>query len=166
MNARVAAWILACAVVVSVGLFLGAARLTAHWSAARWSNPNDDLEWLRREFRLGREELARIRQLHEGYLPVCREWCARIAAKKAELEEELVRGGGFTPRAAELVRELAGLRAECQVAMLRHFDEVRRAMPPEQGRRYFEEMLRLTLTTHEATEQAMARQQHAGHEHP
>jgi len=165
MNTRIAAWIVTCAVVLSVGLFFLTARWTARLSAERWSHPQEDLAWLRREFRLGQEEMSRIRRLHEGYLPVCREWCARIAAKKAELESELSRSGGFTPRAAELVRELAALRAECQVAMLRHFEEVSQAMPPDQGRRYFAEMLRLTLGTHEATERAMALESSGVHEH-
>jgi len=166
MNPRVAGWALLCAALVAVGLFFASAHLVARWSAHRFSNPHDDLEWLRREFRLSQTDLERIRLLHEGYLPQCREWCAKIAAKKAELEAELAATSHFSPRAAELVRELASLRAECQIRMLQHFAEVSRAMPADQGRRYLAEMLRLTLGAHEQTERAMAPAVLHPHAHP
>lgn len=166
MNPRIAGWILTCAVLLTLALFLGTSRLVARWSAGYLGNPADELEWLRREFRLNETELARIRKLHEGYLPVCQHWCNQIAAKKVELETELATHQRFTARAADLLRELAALRAECQAAMLQHFDEVRRAMPPDQGQRYFAEMLRLTLTAHEQTERAMAPRHPHGHAHP
>jgi len=166
MKPRLAGWALLCAALLAVGLFFSSAHLVARWSAERFSNPHDDLEWLRREFGLTQSELARIRQLHEGYLPQCREWCAKIAAAKAELEAELARASDVSPRVAELVRQVAALRAECQIRMLQHFTEVSRAMPPEQGRRYLAEMLRLTLAAHEQTEQAMAPAVPHRHGHP
>ncbi|MCS7089361.1 MAG: periplasmic heavy metal sensor [Verrucomicrobiota bacterium] len=158
-----AAWILTCAFLVTLGLFLGTSQLVARWSADYLGHPQDELEWLRREFQLSPSQLEQIRRLHEGYLPVCRAWCTQIGAARDALEAELAEQGRFTVRAAELVRELARLRAECQTAMLQHFDEVSRAMPPEQGRRYFAEMLRLTLTAHGQTERAM--NPHDGHGH-
>lgn len=166
MNPRLAGWALLCAALLATGLFFNSAHLVARWSAERFSNPHDDLEWLRHEFRLSAAELARIRQLHEGYLPQCRAWCAKIAARKAELEAELAQARDTTPRVAELVREVAALRAECQIRMLQHFFEVSRAMPPEQGRRYLAEMLRLTLGAHEQIEQAMAPDARHPHGHP
>lgn len=154
------------ALATAAAVFVLTSQAVARWCAERFSNPQDDLEWLRREFRLSAAELARIRQLHEGYLPQCREWCARITARKAELEAELAQARDTTPRVAELVREVAALRAECQIRMLQHFIEVSRAMPPEQGRRYLAEMLRLTLTAHGQTEQAMAPDARHPHGHP
>jgi len=121
----------------------------------------DDLSWLRREFRLSDAEMQRIRGLHEGYLPECREMCAKIAAKQAELEEALGRG---EPPDAKLM-ELATLRAQCQVQMLRHFEEVSRAMPPEQGRRYMSEMQKLTLGFHQDFERSMGEMPTSGHRH-
>ena len=59
--------------------------------------------------------------------------------------------------------EIAGLRAQCQAQMLQHFATVSQAMPPEQGRRYLAEMQKITLGTHEQTEQSMSGD--TGHEH-
>jgi hypothetical protein len=116
----------------------------------------NDLAWLRDEFHLSEAEIQRIRQLHEGYLPKCRENCARIAAKKQELQTALDKAQGMTPEAQQKLAEVAALRAKCQGNMLAHFYEVSRAMPSEQGRRYLVEMQRLTLGFHEQIESTMS----------
>lgn len=124
--------------------------------AAHFARKADDLEWLRREFRLGDGEMQRLRQLHEEYLPRCREMCDRIAARKQELHAALDAGPGLTPQAEQKLAEVGTLRAQCQAQMLRHFHEVSQAMPPEQGGRYLKEMQRLTLGFHEQFEDTMS----------
>src|SRR5262249_59419324 len=52
----------------------------------------DDLSWLRREFRLSEAEVQRVRGLHEGDLPQCRDMCAKISAKQEEVEKALEQG--------------------------------------------------------------------------
>jgi len=126
---------------------------------------SDDLDWLRREFRLSDAEMQRIRKLHEGYQPKCHENCARIAAKKTELRAELDRGRGMTPEAQQKLAEVAALRAQCQANMLGHFYEVSQAMPPEPGRRYLAEMQRLTLGFHEQIENTMSGDTSSPHGH-
>ena len=152
-------------------LALGAAIFAGSYFASQracqmcLTNPADDLSWLQKEFHLGDAELARVRQLHEGYLPQCAAMCAQIAAKKSELDSALGNGipqGGITAEARAKLAELATLRAECQAQMLRHFAEVSQAMPPEQGQRYLAEMKKLTLGSHELIEQTMP--EPAGHE--
>ena len=125
--------------------------------------PTDDLAWLRMEFHLSDAEMARIRELHEGYLPKCAEMCAKIAAKKAELDSALGNGTNITAEAQVKMNDLAALRAQCQAQMLQHFVTVSRAMPPEQGRRYLAEMQKLTLGNSGQMEQSMS--DAAGHEH-
>lgn len=138
--------------------YFGAMRFCAsHMSA------DDDLAWLRHEFRLSDSEMQRIRQLHEGYLPKCREMCGRIAAKQKEVEAALGTSGGTNSAEQKLI-ELGTLRAECQGQMLQHFEEVSRAMPPEQGKRYLAEMQRLTLGFHEQIENSMGAGPHV-HQH-
>src|SRR6478609_1933730 len=78
-----------------------------------------DLSWLKREFHLSDVEMQRVRQLHEGYLPKCREMCGRIAGKQSEVEKALA--SGEAPDAK--LTELATLRAQCQAQMLRHFED-------------------------------------------
>lgn len=116
----------------------------------------DDLEWLRREFRLGAEELERVRRLHEEYLPACQHYCRLIAEQRAELDRWLAKGDLADPAIEALLAEIGELRARCQAAMLRHFQAVSRALPADQGRRYLEEMQRLTLGAHETVERRMA----------
>lgn len=119
------------------------------------SHSGDDLAWLKQEFKLSAADLDRVRKLHEGYLPRCREFCQRIATQKDELDTLLADGKGVTPAVEEKIRVIAALRAECQTAMLRHFHDVSAAMPAEQGQRYLREMQRLTMGDHEAFEQSM-----------
>ena len=120
------------------------------------AQPKDDIAWLREEFHLNDAEMAHIRQLHEGYMPKCAEMCAKIAAKKRELESALGDGTNITVEAQAKLNEVAELRARCQRQMLQHFVTVSQAMPPEQGQRYLAEMKRLTLGFHEQTEQSMS----------
>ncbi len=151
--------VLAAGVAVFVGSYSASQRICA----SHLGNPADDLDWLRQEFHLSAAEMARIRELHEGYLPKCAEMCGQIAAKKSELDQALAGATNVTAAAEQKLAELAALRARCQAQMLRHFFEVSRAMPPEEGRRYLAEMQQLTIGSHEQTEQSMSGS--AGHVH-
>ena len=148
--------ILAGALLLGAALLGGSSLLVKHLCARQWVPPGDNLAWFRREFQLTKPEFERIRQLHEGYLPKCRELCARIAAKKQELQAALAAGNGLTPDAEKKLAEVGALRAQCQAQMLRHFYEVSQAMPSDQGRRYLAEMQRLTLGFHEQFEHSMS----------
>ena len=143
---------LALAAAVFAGSYFTAQRATVMCC----TKPADDLSWLRDEFHLSDTEMTRIRELHEGYLPQCAEMCAKIAAKKNELESVLGNGTNITAEAQSKLNEIAELRAQCQAQMLQHFVTVSQAMPPEQGRRYLAEMQQLTLGTNELMEQSMS----------
>jgi hypothetical protein len=143
------------AAVVGALAYVCTMRLCARQMAA------DDLSWLQREFRLGDAEMQRVRQLHEGYMPKCREMCGKIAQKQGEVEKALERGEAPDAK----LMELAALRAQCQAQMLRHFEEVSRAMPPEQGKRYLSEMQKLTLGFHQNFERSMGEMPASGHGH-
>ena len=105
--------------------------------------------------------MARIRQLHEGYMPQCAKMCAMIAAKNAEVQSALGSGTNVTAEAQKKLTELGELRTQCQAQMLQHFITVSQAMPPVQGQRYLTEMKKLTLGFHEGIEQSMT--DHTGH---
>jgi small-conductance mechanosensitive channel len=149
-------------VILLGALALGAAIFAGSYFAAQratvkcCTNPADDLSWLRTEFHLNDAQMARIRELHEGYLPKCGEICMQIAAKKRELASLLGQQTNLTAEAQAKLNDIATLRALCQSNMLQHFVIVSQAMPPEQGRQYLAEMRRLTLTEHEQVEQSMA----------
>jgi hypothetical protein len=157
--------ILLGAMALAAGVFAGAYFISQRTCAATMTRSADDLSWLRDEFHLSDAELARVRQLHEGYLPQCAKMCALIAAKQAEVQSALGNETSVTAEAQKKLTELGELRAQCQAQMLQHFADVSRAMPPEEGRRYLAEMKKLTLGSHEEIESRMAGSDHAGHEH-
>jgi hypothetical protein len=148
--------ILVVMLLAGAAAFVGGQRLVAYWCAKHMARPTDDLDWLRLEFRLNDAELARVRQLHDGYLPKCREFCERIDARKRELQALLVSPTNAPATVEQKLIEVGTVRAQCQAAMLQHFREVSQVMPPEQGRRYFAEMQRLTLGFHEQIERTMS----------
>jgi hypothetical protein len=156
-------------VILLGALVLCAALLGGSYAVSRrvcqncMSKSASDLDWLQQEFHLSGAEMVNIQKLHEGYLPKCAEMCAKIAAKKLELETAMNGSTNVSPAAQQKLAELAALRAQCQAQMLQHFTEVGQTMPPEQGRRYLAEMQRLTLGLHEQTESSMSGS--AGHEH-
>lgn len=148
--------ILSVMLLAGAAAFYGGQRLVGYWCAKHLARPTDGLDWLRLEFRLNEAELARIRHLHDGYLPKCREFCERIDARKRELQTLLVSPTNGTAIVEQKLIEIGTLRAQCQAAMLRHFREVSHVMPPDQGRRYLGEMQRLTLGFHEQIERTMS----------
>ena len=108
---------------------------TAH-CRAMMRRPQPELAWLKEEFKLSNAEFARIAQLHDAYLPKCRERCRRIEEQKAKLERLLAQSTNVTAEVQAVLGERAKMRADCEAEMLQHFLEVSRTMPPEQGRRY------------------------------
>jgi hypothetical protein len=93
--------------------------------------------------------------------------CAKIAAKKSELDAALGNGTNLTAEAQVKMNELAALRAQCQGQMLEHFVAVSQAMPAEQGRRYLAQMTQLALGAPGQMEQSMPGETSgdSGHEH-
>jgi hypothetical protein len=153
--------ILLGALALAAAVFTGSYFVSQRTCVATMTRSADDLVWLRDEFHLSDAEMARVRQLHEGYMPQCAKMCALIEAKESEVQMALGSGTNVTAGAQKKLAELGELRAQCQAQMLQHFITVSQAMPPEQGRRYLAEMKKLTLGFHEQIEQSMS----AGHEH-
>lgn len=157
--------ILAVMLLAGAAAFFGGKHLVTSWCARHMAPPTDDLEWLRSEFRLTDDELARVRQLHDGYLPKCREFCEQIDARKRELQTLLESPANPAGAVEQKLMDVGAARARCQAAMLEHFREVSQVMPPDQGRRYLAEMQRLTLGFHEQIERTMSPAGHAAHGH-
>jgi hypothetical protein len=147
-------FIVLLAALAAATLVTGACWLTQRLCRTR--ETADQLDWLRTEFQLNTEQMARIRELHNGYLPKCAEFCAQIAALQHELDQILSQKGADSPAVEQKLAEIGAIRARCQATMLRHFVEVSRVMPAEQGKRYLAEMQRLTIGAHERIEATMS----------
>jgi len=59
-----------------------------------------------------------------------------IKEQNEKLKQLLSRSETVTPEIQNLLAERAKTRAECEAEMLKHFLEVSRTMPPQQGQRY------------------------------
>ena len=105
------------------------ARIMAHSS-------QPELAWLKEEFHLDEAEFKRISELHAAYLPQCAAMCRQIAGQNERLKALLAATNQVTGEIETVIAESARLRGECQRNMLRHFYEVSRTMPQEEGRRY------------------------------
>jgi hypothetical protein len=151
------------ALALGIAIFAGAYCASQRTTMLCCVNPADDLNWLRTEFHLSDTEMARIRELHAGYLPQCGEICQKIAAAKRDLASIVGQSPHLTAEAQVKMNEIATLRMQCQSNMLQHFITVSHAMPPVQGGRYLAEMKKLTLGEHEQVEESMSGE--TGHEH-
>lgn len=110
------------------------AGTASHRALLRDQTP--ELAWLKREFRLGDTEFAQVVRLHNAYLPQCQAMCRRIDAQDKRLKDLVAGAPAVTPEIEAAIEGAARLRAECHGQMLRHFFEMSRAMPPEQGHRF------------------------------
>ena len=147
--------LLLAGVLLAAGAYAG--LFMARTGQVRVGNESE-IDWLRQEFSLSDQEFARIRELHEGYLPDCAAMCGRIAAANRDLEQLVLSTNMVTAEIDAKLGEIGRIRQECQTRMLKHFYAVSQAMPPEQGRRYLAEMQRLTslsnMRAHSSSESA------------
>ncbi len=97
-----------------------------------------ELAWLKDEFRLSSSEFERVSELHRAYLPECAKMCRLIAAENEKLQKLLQNQTDMSSEIEHALSRIAQLRAECQTKMLRHFFEVSRTMPPDEGKRYLQ----------------------------
>ena len=128
--------------ILLLGLLLGTAAFSGFYylGTAPCRNmmhePQPELAWLKKEFNLSDTDFARVTEMHEAYLPQCGKRCQVIGEQNAKLRELLSKNSTVTPEVENLLTERAKTRALCEAEMLKHFQEVSRAMPAEQGRRY------------------------------
>ncbi len=155
--------------ILLLGLLLGAAAFSGFYYLGTVScrhimhEPQPELAWLKSEFGLSDAEFARITKLHEAYLPQCAERCQVIEEQNRKLKDMLAKTGTVTPEIQDLLVERAKTRARCEAEMLKHFGEVSRAMPAEQGRRYLTWVQQETVLRPQNME---TRHQMQGHSQP
>ena len=114
------------------------------------NSDHPELSWLKNDFRLTDAEFRRISELHTGYLPQCRERCLQVDRLNDQLADTLSKVKEVTPEVAALLTERARIWSVCQTEMLKHFFEVSRSMPADQGTRYLEWVSKNTHLRQEA----------------
>ncbi len=112
--------------------FLGSA---AERNLAQSQTP--ELAWLKKEFHLDDAEFQRISELHAAYQTHCAEMCGPDCGQERRVAGAARQPTTRSPRKSKSkLSEAAQIRADCQAAMLAHFCEVSRTMPPAEGKRY------------------------------
>lgn len=97
--------------------------------------PDDALTWVRYEFALSGEQMARIERLHAAYQGVCEEHCLAIqearaqvrALKAAQAEPAVIAAAEAKAKEVDLI---------CSTSLEKHLREIAAAMGDEAGRRY------------------------------
>jgi hypothetical protein len=150
---RKAGFILLIGLLLSVAAFAGIYYFGTASSRAMMSQPQPELAWLKKEFKLSDADYDRIVKLHEAYMPQCAQRCLRIAELNRKLELSLSQASSVSPEIQGLLAERATMRADCEAEMLNHFLRVSRMMPPEQGKRYLLWVEQQTFLNGQAMEQ-------------
>ena len=116
--------LLAIVVIIAGAASYGLTRYLAPGAPA----DEDQITWLKREFKLTPAQAERIEQIHLAYIPVCSDHCALIVEARERL--------ATAPNDAALRREVARLEKRCSDATLEHVREVAACMDERQGRRF------------------------------
>lgn len=146
-------------VILLLGLLLATSGFLAFYYLGTAScrglmrDPQPELAWLKKEFKLTDAEFARISELHAAYLPQCAVRCQLIEEKSQKLKQLLSESANVTPEIQALLAERAKMRADCEAEMMKHFIEVSRTMPPDQGRRYLDWVEHQTVLRGQAMEE-------------
>ncbi|MDX2187287.1 MAG: hypothetical protein SFV32_10165 [Opitutaceae bacterium] len=124
--------ILAAVAALSCGLtfhFSGDQRLR------RALQSGDAFEWMRVEFKLSDQQLARIKAIHAAYTVECEEHCRRI--QEAADAKRLAMNEGASPESVAAAQaRLEELRAACESAIAAHVRRCAAEMSGEDGKRY------------------------------
>ena len=133
------------ALALGAALFMGSFAASQRLCRVCVAQPPGSLVWLKKEYHLNNDEMARIQKLHNDYLSQCDAMCRMITAKQQEVEEVLNTATNINPVAQQKLNDLEVCRIHCQAQMLQYFINVSQVMPPDQGHQYLAEMERNTL---------------------
>lgn len=96
---------------------------------------HDSLMWVRHEFKLSGEKLARVEAMHEAYESICAEHCLAIAESRKALTRAQAAHGSPELIAAATAK-IKEVDARCLASTEAHIREVAAVIGGEEGRRY------------------------------
>ncbi len=104
------------------------------------TQPDGQMEWLRREFKLSDTQFTKVKQLHEAYRPGCDQMCLRIAEANGEANALIANSQTMTPAIEAALQKCSTLQNNCRQALLAHVYAVGAEMNPPDAHRYIEMM--------------------------
>jgi hypothetical protein len=129
-------WI-ASVLVVAIAAAAGAVTYAWLRPVTALESGDDSLQWLRREFALSPDQLARIERVHADYRVVCDRHCADIVAARGALQR-LQSTGASDAEIAAARAHAQHIDTECRASLARHVRDVADLIGGEQGRRYLD----------------------------
>lgn len=115
----------------------------------------DTLTWLRTEFDLSPEQLARIEQSHRNYSVICAEHCAMIRDQRATINTLQAANAPESELHAAQAKAQQ-IDAHCMASVEAHVREIAAIIGGAQGERYLQEILpRLAHFDHAAAPDLM-----------
>lgn len=132
--------VLLVAIIASLAAYCIYYQCATRSAQAMLTQPNGQMEWLRREFKLSDAQFTKVKQLHEVYRPGCDQMCQRIAAANSEAEALISTSKGVTLEIDAALKKCAALQNECRQALLAHVYAVSAEMNPTEGQRYIRMM--------------------------
>lgn len=114
-------------------IYFVCATQTTHTMLA---TPEGEIEWLRREFQIDDEQLAKIRTMREEYEPECALMCRRIAEANSTLDAVVAKHSSVTPEIVAALQHVSAVEAECRQKMLAHVYSVSAEMSADNRLRY------------------------------
>ena len=143
--------ILLGALTLGAMLFGGSYALSQHVCRLCDMPAAGSVDWLRQEYHLNADQMARIQKLHEDYLARCAAMCQLVVDKKQAVKAAMETAPGTSTNlntdTVQKLADLAACRADCQSQMLKYFVGVSQLMPPAAGRHYLADMTKNAFGT-------------------
>ena len=135
------------ALVLGVGSYYFARQIrSAPGECTCSSDPGSEVGWMKSEFGLSDEEFGKVEELHLAYVPLCDEYCCRIAEASERVRKLAAASDTMTPELAAALEEDERTRTACRQALLDHLYRTAGCMAPEKGGRFLKMALPKVLS--------------------
>jgi hypothetical protein len=159
-------WITATA-IIAVGLIVGCVTYFCFHRPMpdAEAHSHDSLMWVRQEFKISGDKLARVEKMHEDYELVCADHCQAIADARNELKRLRVANA---PQAEITAAEAkaASIDSLCVTSTQTHIKEVAAVIGGEEGRRYLSIVLPRVASFDHAAPATLDMQKTSTHDDP
>ncbi len=126
---------------------------------------HDSLMWVREEFKLSGEKLARVEKMHEAYELVCADHCEAIAEARKELQR-LRTANAPQSEIAAAEAKAASVDSLCVTSTQTHIKEVAAVIGGDAGRRYLSIVLPRVASFDHAAPATLDMQKTSTHDDP
>jgi hypothetical protein len=129
------------------------------------AHAHDSLAWVREEFKLPPEKMARVEAMHESYELVCADHCTAIADSRKELKRLRDSNAPAAEIDAAMTR-VVSVDAQCIASTQKHIREIAAIIGGEDGRRYLSIVLPRVASFDHSAPATLDMQKSSAHDSP